>query len=64
MKSHRVVTQCRIPDDAFRGRGLDNPKGGKPLAPVGAELDSKKLPDGLLDRLMQTGAIEEIGGKP
>ncbi len=64
MNSHRVVTQCRLPDAAFRGRGLDKPKGGKPLAPVGAEIDSKKLEPGLLDRLMRTGAIEEIGGKP
>lgn len=64
MYSHRVVTQCRLPDTAFKGPGLDKPKGGKPLAPVGAEIDSKKLDSGLLDRLMKTGAIEEIGGKP
>lgn len=64
MNSHRVVTQCRLPDAAFRGRGLDKPRHGKPLAPVGAEVDSKKLDSVLLDRLMRTGALEEIGGKP
>ena len=61
MNSHRVATQCRIPDSSFKGKGVQATReDGKSLAAVGAEIDSKNFDKPLLRRLMRSGAIEEI----
>ena len=54
---HRVVTQCRVPDAAFKETSKPRRSDGRSLAPVGADLDASKLDESQLERLMETGAV-------